>query len=66
VATGETKAITNAETGFFRPIPLADGTLLALEYSGTGFVPTVLAAKPIEDVGAIEFLGARIARSTRS
>jgi hypothetical protein len=60
-ATGEIQAITNAETGFFRPIPLADGKLLALEYSGTGFVPTLLAATPIQDVGAIEFLGARIA-----
>jgi len=61
VASGKTEAITNAETGFFRPIPMADGKLLALEYSGTGFVPTVLEATPLEDVGAIEFLGARIA-----
>ncbi|MGH8029864.1 MAG: hypothetical protein ACREO3_08020, partial [Arenimonas sp.] len=42
VATGKVDALTNAETGFFRPIPMADGRLLALEYSGTGFVPTVL------------------------
>ena len=39
IATSEIKAITNAETGYFRPIPQPDGTLLALEYSGTGFVP---------------------------
>jgi hypothetical protein len=60
-ATGEIKAITNAETGYFRPIPLADGKLLALEYSGSGFAPEVIAADPIEDVGAIVFLGAQIA-----
>lgn len=61
IASGEIKAITNAETGYFRPIPMADGNLLALEYSGTGFVPEVIKADPIEDVGAIVFLGAQIA-----
>ena len=60
-ATGQIEAVTNAETGFFRPIPLADGRLLALEYSGKGFVPTFLPATPIKDVGAIRFLGAEIA-----
>jgi len=61
VATGKTDAVTNAETGFFRPIPLGGDRLLALEYSGKGFVPTIIEARPIEDVGAIEFLGSRIA-----
>ena len=61
IATSEIKAITNAETGFFRPIPQADGTLLALEYSGTGFVPTILKVEPLEDLSAITFLGTEIA-----
>lgn len=61
VAKSEIKAITNAETGYFRPIPQADGSLLALEYSGTGFVPTVIKADTIEDLGAITFLGNQIA-----
>lgn len=61
IATSEIRAVTNAETGFFRPIPLADGRLLALEYSGTGFAPTLLQPTPLDDVGAITFLGAQIA-----
>jgi hypothetical protein len=61
VASGKVDALTNAETGFFRPIPMADGKVLALEYSGTGFVPTILDVKPIEDLGAITFLGNEIA-----
>ena len=61
VATGKVDALTNAETGFFRPIPLADGRVLALEYSGTGFVPTMLEVRPLEDVGNITFLGLEIA-----
>ena len=35
IASSEVEAVTNAETGFFRPIPRADGALIALEYSGT-------------------------------
>ncbi len=63
IATSEIKAITNAETGFFRPIPRPDGKLLVMEYSGTGFVPTIIEATPIEDLGAITFLGAKIAET---
>lgn len=61
IANSDIQALTNAETGFFRPIPMGEGRLLALEYSGTGFVPTLLDVKPIQDLGAITFLGAEIA-----
>ena len=61
IATNEIKALTNAETGFFRPMPQPDGSILALEYSGTGFVPTLLNVEPLEDLGAIKFLGTAIA-----
>ena len=39
VATGKVEAVSNAETGFFRPVPLADGRLVVLAYTGDGFVP---------------------------
>ncbi len=32
-------AVSNTETGFFRPVPLADGRLLVFRYTGRGFVP---------------------------
>lgn len=54
-------AMTNAETGFFRPIPLDDGSLIVFRYSGQGFVPARVDAKPLEDVSAITFLGERLA-----
>ena len=61
-ATGEKEAVTNAETGVFRALPLADGRLVVQEYTGQGFVPSVIAApKPIADVSAIRFLGAELA-----
>ncbi len=62
LATRKLEALSNAETGLFRPLPLPDGRLLAFEYTGTGFVPGFVEAKPLEDVGAITFLGAQIAK----
>jgi hypothetical protein len=62
LATGDLQAVSNAETGFFRPIPMADGTLIVQEYLGDGFAPAVIEPKPLEDVSAIRFLGAEIAR----
>ena len=52
--------VTNGETGFFRPLPVAPDSLVAFRYSGEGFVPTLLDPKPIQDVSAITFLGSEI------
>ena len=61
VATGDVVAVSNAEIGFFRPVPLADGRLVILAYTGEGFVPAVIDPHPIDDVSAIKFLGAEVA-----
>jgi hypothetical protein len=61
VANGEVEAVTNAGPGFFRPAPLADGRLAVFNYTGQGFVPTIIEPRPIKDVSAISFLGAEVA-----
>ena len=61
VATGAVEAVSNAETGFFRPVPLADGRLVVLNYTGQGFTPAIIDSRPIADVSAITFLGAELA-----
>jgi hypothetical protein len=61
VATGDVVAVSNAESGFFRPVPLSDGRLVVLTYTGDGFVPAILEPRPIDDVSAITFLGAEVA-----
>jgi len=61
VASGKVEAVSNAETGFFRPLPLMDGRLVALEYTGAGFVPVIIDPKPIQDLSPITFLGAEVA-----
>jgi len=61
IATGELEAVSNAETGFFRPIPQTDGSLIVYEYTGQGFRPARITPSPLEDLAAITFLGAEIA-----
>jgi len=61
IATAETEAVSNAETGFFRPVPLSEVELLVFNYTATGFVPAVIRPQPTEDLSAITFLGERIA-----
>ena len=61
VATGAVEAVSNAETGFFRPQELPDGRLLVLAYGGEGFMPAIIGPQPVTDVSAITFLGAELA-----
>jgi hypothetical protein len=61
VASGKIEAVSNAESGFFRPVPLPDGNLVVFHYTGKGFVPAVIEPRPLEDVSAIRFLGAELA-----
>jgi len=61
VATGAVEAVSNAETGYFRPVPLADGRLLVLAYTAEGFVPATIEPRVLKDVSAVKFLGAELA-----
>jgi hypothetical protein len=61
VATGDVEAVSNAEIGLFRPIPLSDGRLVVLSFTGNGFVPAIIEPKVIKDASAITFLGAQLA-----
>jgi hypothetical protein len=61
IATGKLEALSNAETGFFRPVPLTGDRVLVFQYAGDGFVPAVIDAHPTEDLSAITFLGEQIA-----
>jgi hypothetical protein len=53
VATGDIQAVSNAETGFFLPVPLEDGSLIVFEYTGQGFVSTRIDPEPLEDLSAL-------------
>ena len=60
VETGAIEAVSNAETGFFRPLPRADGSLLMFHYTGEGFMPAVMDPQPLEELGTINFFGEQV------
>ncbi len=53
-------AVTNCETGFFRPVPYTKDSLIVFRYTGKGFLPVVIPAVPVNDVSAISYLGQEI------
>jgi len=62
LATDEIEAVSNSETGLFRPIPLEDGSLIVFRYTGEGFVPGTIDPEPLEDIAPITFLGNEIVK----
>jgi hypothetical protein len=59
LAAKKLDAVTNTDSGFFRPIPLGGDELIVFRYTGQGFVPARIVAKAIDDVAPITFLGER-------
>jgi hypothetical protein len=62
LASNDLEAVTNAETGFFRPVPLDNENLIVFRYTGDGFMPARIKAEPLEDLTAITFLGTEVIR----
>jgi hypothetical protein len=60
IPTQKYDAVSNATTGFFRPIPRPDGSLIAYDYSGQGLRPVRFNPQVQEDLGTVEFLGTRV------
>ncbi len=61
--TRDVKVITNADTGYFRPVPLSGDDVLAFRYTGKGFLPVIISLQPVEKVNAITFLGQKVVES---
>ncbi len=49
--------LTNAETGYFRPVPYSEEEVVAFRYTGDGLIPGFVPNRALDTVGAIEFLG---------
>ncbi len=54
--------LSNCESGFFRPVRVSEDSLIVMRYTGEGFVPTMIANEPLENVSAINFLGNEIVK----
>ncbi len=59
--TRDIDALSNAETGFFRPVPVSRDSLVVFEYTRWGFVPALIANQVVDSVSRISFLGSEIA-----
>jgi hypothetical protein len=54
-------AVSNCETGLFRPIPAHGDSLIAFMYTGDGFLPVMLPDEALEDVSPVHYLGNSVA-----
>jgi len=54
------RPLSNAETGFFRPVPVSDDSVVVFRYTGRGFVPSMIANQVVDSVSRIDFLGNEI------
>ena len=62
IAGDSLSAMSNTETGFFRPVVAGDEEFIVFRYSGEGFVPAFAPSKPLHDINAIRFLGTELVR----
>jgi hypothetical protein len=60
-AREEMEPLSNAETGFFRPIPVSQDSLIVFRYTTRGFVPSMIPNEVADSVSAIQLLGNEIA-----
>jgi hypothetical protein len=48
--TRKLEIITNADTGFFRPVPVSDDSLIVFRFTSEGFQPVMIGIEPIDDL----------------
>jgi len=58
--TRKPEILTNAESGFFRPLPLSNDSMIVFEFTHEGMMPGIMKIDTLTNVNAIEFLGQKI------
>ena len=61
IAHQQMDALSNTETGFFKPVPVSRDSLVVFAYNRRGFVPSMIPNQVPDSVSAIQFLGNEIA-----
>lgn len=57
VIDGTAQILTNAETGFFRPLPVSEDSMIVFNYTHRGMVAGMVKIDTLADVNAIRYLG---------
>ena len=55
--------LSNCETGFFRPVPVDDKSLIVFKFTNDGFQPGWIANQTVKDVNAVRFLGQEVVKN---
>lgn len=63
ISSKKYEVLSNASTGFFRPIARPDGRLLVYEYTGQGLNPSLISPRIYDDLGTVEFLGTKVVKT---
>ena len=58
--TKRMECLSNVETGLFRPLAISDDSLIAMSYTGKGFVPVMISNEAVEDVAPVRYLGQEV------
>jgi hypothetical protein len=58
--TLQAQILTNAETGFFRPLPISADSMIVFNYTHEGMVAGIMKIDTLADVNSITYLGQRI------
>jgi len=57
IQTKKPQILTNASSGFFRPLPVSADSMLVFEYTYKGMVPGMMKIDTVPDVNPITYLG---------
>jgi hypothetical protein len=60
LAKKDMQIMSNCETGFFRPIPVSQDSLITFKYTTQGFQPVMIGNSPVSNVKAIDLLGEQV------
>jgi len=52
--------LSNCETGFFRPVPVSEDSLIVMRYTGEGFIPVWIPNKSGGKASAVQLLGQEV------
>jgi hypothetical protein len=58
--TEEFAWLTNAETGYFRPIPFSEDSVITFRFTAEGFLPVMIANERQDRISSIRFLGTEV------
>jgi len=58
--TKKPEILTNAETGFFRPLPISADSMIVFNYTHKGMIAGMMKIEALEDVNPINYLGQKI------